>query len=422
VCSVGWTGANPNTDYTGTAQYSSVFQDAKSWMQQHIIDTNVLMNYKREHDATQAADYDVWTNWLAGMQSSTGRWSVDGQAAYLNTVTNSVHQMQVARTAGVGLCTYDYASTNNESRPAGDFFNAVSTNLYQNPVEVPEMTWKTAPTAGTIFGTVTDASKPNDSIYKDWIYKATVTVTGPVTRSTSTDATGTYGFLDLPVGTYTVTASKAGFPTRSYTAQVLTAGRMLRENFDLGNVTVTSPAGTVVNGWSLISLPQQPVNPDPASVFAGIDMDGRLYRWDNPTQSLFLYDTWSPEQFGTVNVENGYWLDSAAAGAISYQALGGNPAAQDIPLPSAGWAIIGCPFATERQWVSTMVKHATSTVPITTARTNAWLNTIGYWWDASTQSLCDFGLPDDFVSSETLQPWHGYWVQTLTDDLTLTLQ
>ena len=28
-----------------------------------------------------------------------------GQAAYLNTIANSVHQMQVARSAGLGICT-----------------------------------------------------------------------------------------------------------------------------------------------------------------------------------------------------------------------------------------------------------------------------------------------------------------------------
>ncbi len=423
VCSVGWEGPDPSINYEGTAQYKNVFQDAKSWMQQHIIDTNILMNYKREHDAVQGPDYDTWTNWLATMQTSSGRFSVDGQACYLNTISNSMHQMQVARNVGVGLSNYDYRSTNNEGKPAADFYNAVRTNLYQYPVPVPEMPWKTAPTTGTIFGTVTDAAKPNDPVYRNWIYKAAVTVTGPVTRNTATDATGTYGFLDLPPGTYTITVSKAGFPTRSYTGQVLAAGDVLREDFDLGYATVTSPAGTVPAGWSLLSLPFEPVNPAPSSVFAGIDIDGRLTRWDSQVQGTFTYDAWSPEQFGSLNVENGYWLQTDAARTISYQAYSGAAAQRAISLPTAGWAIIGCPFASERQWPDTLVRHGAETVPIlTAAHTNGWLSSAGYWWDSAAQGLSDFGLPEDWVSSYVIEPWHGYWVQTHVDDVSLILR
>lgn len=422
VCTVGWMGADPNTDYEDTRQYADALQDARKWMQDHIIDTNILMNYKREHDAAQAADYDLWTNWLASMQISTGRYSVDGQACYLNTIANSIHQMQVARNAGIGLCNYDYRSTNNESKPASDFYDAVRTNLYQSPADPPEMAWKTAPTTGTIFGTVTDASDPNDPIYQDWIYKASVTVTGPVTRNTQTDATGTYGFLDLPPGTYDITVSKTGFPTRTYTGQVLTAGQMLREDFDLGYVTAGSPTGTVANGWSLISVPYEPVNPDPASVFAGIDIDGMLYRWDNPTQGLYLYDVWSPEQFGSVNISDGYWLQSFSADTISYQAKGGAAAQRAIPLPTAGWAIIGCPFQTAMEWGDTAVKNGGQTLSLQSARDSGWMSSTGYWWDAGTQGLMDLGLEDDFIDYNVLEPWHGYWVQTYVNGLTLTLQ
>jgi hypothetical protein len=220
-----------------------------------------------------------------------------------------------------------------------------------------------------------------------------------------------------------VTASKSGFPTRAYTAQVLATGQMLRENFDLGYATVTSPAGTVVNGWSLLSLPYMPANPDPASVFIGINIDGNLYRWDNPTQGLFIYDSWSPEQFGSVNIDNGYWLQSGSAANISYQAYGGTSAQRTISLPTSGWAIMGCPFAAEKQWADTLVKHGTQTASMFTAsRTNNWMNSAGYWWDAVTQGLSDFGIPEDFVSSEIIQPWHGYWVQTYVNDVSLVLK
>jgi hypothetical protein len=140
------------------------------------------------------------------------------------------------------------------------------------------MPWKSAPTTGIIFGTVTDASKPNDPIYQDWVYKATVQATGPVTRSTTTDGTGTYGFIDLPPGTYNISVSKSGFPTRTYYGQTIAAGDVLREDFDLGYTSVSSPSGATNPQWTLFSLPLEPANPDPAVVLAGTRVDGYLIR------------------------------------------------------------------------------------------------------------------------------------------------
>jgi len=423
VDTVGWMGANPNTNYTGTAQYSSVFQDARKWMQDHIIDTNILMNYKREADSAQAADYDLWTTWLANMQSSTGRHSVDGQACYLNSISNSIHQMQVARNAGIGLCNYDYASTNNESRPRQEFFDAVKANLYQTPVPVPDMPWKSNPTTGIIFGTVTDASKPNDPIYLNWVYKATVTVSGPVTRSTQTDATGTYGFIDLPPGTYTISVTKSGLPSRTYSGQVLSAGEVLREDFDLGTVVVRSPAGVVRSGWNVISLPLEPVDRDPAVIFDGIEIDGNLYRWDNGTKSFIGYDAWNPGLFGSCRRDEGYYLYTSGSREISYEAYSGTSAEYDIAISNAGWAIIGCPYMREKWWAGCEVRKGSETVSMSTAcREKGWLSSIGWWWDNTSQSLRTLGLPDDFPESEYLQPWYGYWVQTYVDNLTLTIK
>ena len=423
VCTVGWSGADPNTNFAGTRQYSEVFQDTENWMDDHIIDTNILMNYKREYDVAQGPDYDLWTTWLATTQASSGRHSMDGQACYLNSITDSIHQMQVARTAGVGINNYDYITTNKDAAPATDFFNAVKAGIYQDPAPVPDMPWKTAPTTGVIFGTVTDASKPNDSIYLNWVYKATVQVTGPVTESTLTDATGTYGFMDLPPGTYTITVSKTGFSPRSYTAQTVNAGDVVREDFDLGIITHSSVVGAVSTGWTLFSLPLEPVNPDPAVVLAGTRVDGYLIRWDNPSQSQYMYDVWNPSIFGNLNTSEGYWLMADSPYTFSYQAFAGCAAMRDVPLPSAGWAIVGCPFLTNAKWEDIMVTNGGTTVGMrTAAKTNNWLSAFGFWWDSASQSQYDIGLPEDWPSATEMQPWHGYWVNTYVNDLTLRLR
>src|SRR5579872_1814340 len=67
---------------------------------------------------------------------------------------------------------------------------------------------------GTIGGTVTDAS---NAVVAD----VKVTVQSPNliggAKSITTSATGTYRFLELPPGTYSITFEKAGF--KAYTAQ-----------------------------------------------------------------------------------------------------------------------------------------------------------------------------------------------------------
>ncbi len=66
------------------------------------------------------------------------------------------------------------------------------------------------------------------------------------------------------------------------------------------------------------------------------------------------------------------------------------------------------------------VTQGSTTVSLETARNNGWIYSVGYYWDSETQSLIDVGLPDDLPTSTTLQPWHGHWVRTYVDNLSLT--
>jgi len=421
ACLTSWGGLYPSYNFTLTSTYKNVFQNYPAWAQEHIIDVLMPMDYKREFVADQQRDYRDWIDFAVA--NKNGRHEYNGQGSYLNSIVDSIAQMQAVRDRGAdGISNYSYRSTNSEGKPNEDFFDAVKACHYPSPAPRPDMPWKSAPTTGIIFGTVTDASKPNDPIYLNWIYKATVGVSGPVTRSTLTDGTGTYGLLDLPPGTYTITCSKSGFPSRSYYNQRIAAGDVLRENFDLGTASISSPAGTACPAWALISIPLVPVNPAPPSVLSGIQIDGRLYRFNNPNQSLYLYDEWSPEAFGDMTVNDGYWLKVDSNYTINYQAYGGHAATHDIPIPAGGWAIIGCPFLTEREWEDTLVTLGTTTVPLATARDNGWMSSLGLWFDSSVQSMKELGLPDDFTPCTVLKPWHGYWVRTYTDNLTLTLR
>jgi hypothetical protein len=132
---------------------------------------------------------------------------------------------------------------------------------------------------------------------------------------------------------------------------------------------------------------------------------------------------WTPDSFGNCKVEDGYYLQATGPATISYQAYPGAPAMHDIPISLSGWAIIGCPYMSDRWWADTTVTHdGTTTSMETAAKTNGWLDSVGWWWDNSSQGLRTVGLPDDFPTTEYLDPWRGYWIQTFHDDVTLTLR
>jgi hypothetical protein len=189
------------------------------------------MNYKREYLADQQADYRLWADFLG--YNKYNRHTVMGPAAYLNSIDDTIVQIQYSRDAGCdGIATYSYAATNRDGRPNEDFYNAMVAGPFAFPAAVPDMPWKSSPTTGILFGQVSDASTPDDEIYQNWIYKATMQVGGPESRNGFTDATGTFVFMDLPPGDYTISASAAGL-RRVFKNATVTAGRATKVNFQL---------------------------------------------------------------------------------------------------------------------------------------------------------------------------------------------
>jgi len=191
-----------------------------------------------------------------------------------------------------------------------------------------------------------------------------------------------------------------------------------------GVVTITSPPGTVVSGWSLLALPGIPLYPDPPTVMGSIPIDAKLYRWDAATQSLVAYDEWMPEGFGNMLLTDGYWLQASSAQTISYTGLDDNDSMDVwISLPKAGWTLFGNPFTYSFPWTDAKVLDGNVTVSMADAvHTHGWLQPLGYWWDSSTQSLLTYGLPDDWPDTDTLLAWHGFWIQTNVDKIALIFE
>ncbi|MBZ5659940.1 MAG: TonB-dependent receptor [Acidobacteriia bacterium] len=90
-------------------------------------------------------------------------------------------------------------------------------------------------TLGGITGAVTDSSGAV-------VVNATVTVVGDqtkLTREQTTNASGIYSFVNLPIGAYTVTVTQAGFQSQTIPAIVVQANRTVTLNAELkvGNVS-----------------------------------------------------------------------------------------------------------------------------------------------------------------------------------------
>ena len=212
-------------DFTATSPYNSIFQDWPRCMEEGVLDMNVLMNYKREHNTSQASDYRDWATFLA--ESKDGRHAVNGPGVYMNSIHNSVTQsyygIDVDDMDGTNF--YVYHLTNKDGDSADDFWHTMRNTVYSERKDTPTASWLETPTHGILRGTVYDGSGPIDG--------ATVTLSNGVTGSCKTDGTGFYAFLEVPVGTtFTVTASAPGWPDRSKNFDI-TAGSVTTIDFDV---------------------------------------------------------------------------------------------------------------------------------------------------------------------------------------------
>ncbi len=217
--------------------YGRVLQDWRGWMQEGILDLAIPMIY-RDYSVTQRrAEYDAWCAWTRDQQF--GRMGAAGAGLYLNSVSSGIAEIKQSRTAGAGgvklggVIGYSYAVTNKDGVPRSTFLDALTdeataetydpggTPVFLSPAAAPGMPWKTDASRGHLMGTLTNSGGTAFD-------GASVTLTGAVTRTLKTDATGFFGAVDLPAGTYTLTVNMSGFAP--VTRPVTVAGALVTES------------------------------------------------------------------------------------------------------------------------------------------------------------------------------------------------
>jgi uncharacterized lipoprotein YddW (UPF0748 family) len=197
--------ANLNlSSWQASEAYSRVLQDWRGWLEEGILDLGCPMAYK-----TSNTSFSGWTNFIRERQY--GRASAIGMGWYLNPMSQTLAQIDIARTSGTngvkaaGVLGYSYAVPDNDNTtPHGDAWASLANGPFASIAAVPPMPWKSNTAAGHLMGFALDgAGAAFDG--------ATVTVSGPVNRTLKTDATGFFGAVGLPVGSYTITISVPGY-------------------------------------------------------------------------------------------------------------------------------------------------------------------------------------------------------------------
>jgi len=249
---------------SSSAAYTDVLQDWRGWMEEGILDLNVPMAY-----FDQAGNYTRdWTNWNNFAKDyQFNRHAIIGPGTYLNWASNAITQLRYSRVASPagsrarGVCAYSYrvpfkGAFANLSRAT--FHTALATNgvstldpispgMFNQPATIPPMPWKSAPTTGHLMGYLYGGSTNNP------LDGARITITGPMTRTQTNDATGFYGFADLPPGTYQLSASMTNQGTASGSVTI-SNGVVTKQNLLLTATPTNDHTRPVISGLTVTNL------------------------------------------------------------------------------------------------------------------------------------------------------------------------
>jgi uncharacterized lipoprotein YddW (UPF0748 family) len=246
-----------STWYSSSAAWNNVFQDWRGWMEEGIMDLNIPMTYFRQ--PSYGATYTNWSNFAKDHRFN--RHVVIGPGIYLNTLSDSIRQYRQTRQPTVvgnranGVLGYVYHQVSSDFQPCSVFLSAltspgnydsVSPAMFELATSVPDMPWKSSPTKGHLKGMVVNEGG-------ELLDGAFINVIGPVSTGRISDATGFYGFVDLPPGSYSVAAQFQGCEPMTNSC-VITVGTVTTLNVRLPTsrppVIASQPLDAVVKAGS----------------------------------------------------------------------------------------------------------------------------------------------------------------------------
>ena len=197
-----------------------------------------------------------------------------------------------------------------------------------------------------------------------------------------------YTLMDVPIGTYLVRASKAGYKPAEQTVSVNPGTPAEGVNFDL------QPRHAFDKGLILISLPDDFPNDDPATVLGQDPGTFSMAAWNAGTQSYASYPAPPADRF---RVGRGYFVRLAEVTSFTNTGLPTPDAPFLLPLAS-GWNLIGHPFTTSTAWLDVQV-----------ALTDGRVLTMQQAMAEGVILNGLFGFVDGYFQSNFLNPFAGYF-------------
>ncbi|WP_332987505.1 MULTISPECIES: family 10 glycosylhydrolase [unclassified Microcoleus] len=241
AATIAW-GDGPSNDagWYKTQPYQEVLQDWRAWLEEGILDMAMPMTYQREYKPQQKLGYNHWIEYAKDHQYN--RQIAIGPGNYLNYIEDTLAQIRRAEAPSAqgnhvaGTVLYSYASSNvyanvelRSGGSSGDlprqpwkyvpqsndlFYTALSVPsqyvdgatgktiqtqpVWAMPAVVPDMPWKSRPTAGAIAGNLQKCDRTCDG--------ASLTLqainAGGKVRQLRADGKGWFGAIELSPGTY----------------------------------------------------------------------------------------------------------------------------------------------------------------------------------------------------------------------------
>lgn len=204
--------------------------------------------------------------------------------------------------------------------------------------------------------------------------------------------------------------------------------------------TIYGLSGAQAENW--IAMRGVPFNPDPQAVFGGTSLidDGLLNKLNAPMGGVDQYYSYQEPggPFGNMLLGDGYvvYVNDGAEHTFSYSGVDdGVPSDPTNPtttmtdmwisLPgitgaNGGSHWIGHPFNHNTLWTDVMVTDGTTTIPVTQAVADGWLEGSWQYMNAAFQGV-EMIDPDGINGSPNMMPGHMYIVNTFKPNLALII-
>jgi uncharacterized lipoprotein YddW (UPF0748 family) len=234
--------------FEATRAYAEQLQDWRGWLREGILDTAILMNYKRDTLATEPNNqrrmFDEWAEF--GKDNQYRRSTAIGTALYLNDIASSISQTRrsvapsAAGNSAIGWVGYSYRTPDTladsgtrtaaasraeliKGLTAPSSYDGAAPPVFADTPAVPAMAWKTQPLFGHLEGT---ALATDGSPLADAVVHLVDRQTGFLVRDGRTDGTGWFGFVDLIADGYRVTTDSPRVAGGVIGDATVTAGRV----------------------------------------------------------------------------------------------------------------------------------------------------------------------------------------------------